>query len=48
MTDPTSMELDGREAAGSSVELEQRAIAEPDWLWKAISAEDPPSTVLVG
>ena len=45
MTDPTSMELDGRDAAGSSLEPEQDAIAEPRWLWKAIAAEEPPSSV---
>ena len=43
MTDGTSMELDGRDAAGSSLEPEQGAIAEPRWLWKAIAAEEPPS-----
>ena len=42
MTDRTSMELDGREAAGSSVESEQGAIAEPRWLWEAIAAEESP------
>ena len=36
------MELDGREAAGSSVESEQGAIAEPRWLWEAIAAEESP------
>ena len=45
MTDPTSMELGGREAAGSSVEPEQGAIAEPRWLWEAIAAEESPSSV---
>ena len=45
MTDPTSMELDGREAAGSSVEPEQGAVAEPRWLWEAIAAEESPSSV---
>ena len=39
------MELDGREAAGSSVEPEQGAIAEPRWLWEAIAAEESPSSV---
>ena len=39
------MELDGREAAGSSLEPEQGAIAEPRWLWEAIAAEEPPSSV---
>ena len=39
------MELDGREAAGSSVEPEQGAIAEPRWLWAAIAAEESPSSV---
>ena len=31
------MELDGRNAAGSSLEPEQGAIAEPHWLWEAIA-----------
>ena len=39
------MELDGREAAGSSLEPEQEAIAEPHWLWEAIAAEESPSSV---
>ena len=33
------MELDGRNAAGSSLEPEQGAIAEPHWLWEAIAVE---------
>ena len=45
MTGGTSMELDGREAAGSSLEPEQGAIAEPRWLWEAIAAEESPSSV---
>ena len=45
MTDRTSMELDGCEAAGSSLEAEQGAIAEPHWLWEAIAAEESPSSV---
>ena len=45
MTDGTSMELDGCEAAGSSLEAEQGAIAEPRWLWEAIAAEESPSSV---
>ena len=45
MTDRTSMELDGCEAAGSSLEAEQGAIAEPYWLWEAIAAEESPSSV---
>ena len=44
MTDGTSMELDGRDAAGSSLEAEQGAIAEPHWLWEAIAAEESPSS----
>ena len=39
------MELDGREVAGSSVEPEQGAVAEPRWLWEAIAAEESPSSV---
>ena len=39
------MELDGRDPAGSSVEPEQGAIAEPRWLWEAIAAEESPSSV---
>ena len=39
------MELDGRDAAGSSLEPEQGAIAEPHWLWEAIAAEESPSSV---
>ena len=45
MTDRTAMELDGCEAAGSSLEPEQGAIAEPHWLWEAIAAEEPPTSV---
>ena len=45
MTDKTSMELDGRNAAGSSLEPEQGAIAEPHWLWEAIAVEESPSSV---
>ena len=45
MTGGTSMELDGRDAAGSSLEPEQGAIAEPRWLWEAIAAEESPSSV---
>ena len=39
------MELDGRNAAGSSLEPEQGAIAEPHWLWEAIAVEESPSSV---
>ena len=39
------MELDGCEAAGSSLEPEQDAISEPYWLWEAIAAEESPSSV---
>ena len=39
------MELDGREAAASSLEPEQGAIAEPHWLWEAIAAAESPSSV---
>ena len=45
MTDKTSMELDGREVAGTSLETEQGAIAEPRWLWEAMAAEESPSPV---
>ena len=45
MTDKTSMELDGREVAGTSLEREQGAIAEPRWLWEAMAAEESPSPV---
>ena len=36
------MELDGREAAASSLEPESGAIAEPHWLWEAIAAAESP------
>ena len=36
------MELDGREAAASSLEPKSCAIAEPDWLWEAIAAAESP------
>ena len=39
------MELDGRDGAGSSLEPEQGAIAEPRWLWEAIAAEESTSSV---
>ena len=39
------MELDGCEAAGSSLEVEQGAIAEPRWLRKAMAAEESSSSV---
>ena len=39
------MELDGREAAGSSLEPEQGAVSEPHWLWEAIAAEESPSSI---
>ena len=39
------MELDGREAAGSSLEVEQGAIAEPRWLREAMAAEESSSSV---
>ena len=45
MTGRTSMELDGREAAGSSLEPESGAIAEPHWLWEAIAAAESPVSV---
>ena len=45
MTDRTAMELDGCEATGNSLEPGHGAIAEPHWLWGAIAAEEPPTSV---
>ena len=39
------MELDGCETAGSSLEPEQGAVSEPHWLWEALAAEEPPTSV---
>ena len=45
MTDRTAMELDVCETAGILLEPEQGAVSEPHWLWEAIAAEKPPTSV---